>query len=100
MAEKRGDKILPNASAAAPKCFGFGGTVDSRFTQDEMKKNLIVREQRPPDLAFPTIDNNEILLIPDQVEGLRAAVLHKRDLTGAFKIEFEYRIWNKIFQGI
>jgi len=88
----------PESRLLAARYFSTGSA--SHFTREEFDAHdpgiLLARRRRAPNSPFPRVNGDEILLLPDQLEGARSAIVHRQELKTAFKAEFDYKIWNEL----
>ncbi|MGH9604817.1 MAG: hypothetical protein ACRD3N_03860 [Terracidiphilus sp.] len=80
----------------------FARPQDIHFTEEENSRHeLLVRSRNPERLEYPypAVTGNEIELMPDQVGSYNSVAIGKQPLRSAFKVEFDYRMDNRVDQN-
>lgn len=83
---------LPASDRKAVEYFNFGAT--EHFTPAELAKGKLLLRPRfinLPNFPAPN-EKGDLVIIPDEVENVTAAVVSKKGITEGFTARFEYRI--------
>lgn len=80
----------------------FGKGASQPFTLEALKAgSLLLRERAPASLVYPAADaadSGQFLLVPNSVEAARSVIQLKKQVTGPFKLDFEFRVHNSVDQ--